>query len=162
MDTTEPLKLFSLERKLLLDKTLTDGERLRWTLPPAEKSNTAKETKNWQQMAKTIAKFLLFLMLIFVGVFFALLVLVVSGVKKLGVEWVLFALAMVTLITQEFLKWKWTEFLDLQTLKYKYTKKSRSSQKTETKATAMATATATATANPVFSQNYEEEDDVVL
>ena len=70
-------------------------------------------------------KFAIFLLLVFAGVLVVLGLLLLSGVRKWGVEWVLFGLAAASVIAQEVLRWKWEEREELEAQRYRYTQESR-------------------------------------
>jgi len=70
-------------------------------------------------------RFFALLLLIFAGVLALYILLLLSGVKKWGVEWVLFGLAVASVIAQEVLRWKWEDREELEAQRYRYTQKSR-------------------------------------
>ena len=126
METKFPTELFRLESELLNDPTLTDGEKLRWEIPKLETDE--KAATSWRRvlrLAVVMFRFFAFLLLVFAGVLGVLGLLLLSAVKKWGVEWVLFGLAVASVIAQEVLRWKWEDREELEAQRYRYTQKSR-------------------------------------
>jgi len=126
METEYPTELFRLENDLLNDPTLTDGEKLRWEIPKLVTEKKAATT--WRRVLKLVVgmfRFFALLLLIFAGVLALYILLLLSGVKKWGVEWVLFGLAVASVIAQEVLRWKWEDREELEAQRYRYTQKSR-------------------------------------
>jgi len=126
METKFPNELFRLESELLNDPTLTDGEKLRWEIPKLETDE--KAATRWRKvlrLAVVMFRFFAFLLLVFAGVLGVLGLLLLSAVKKWGVEWVLFGLAVASVIAQEVLRWRWVEREELEAQRYRYTQESR-------------------------------------
>ena len=126
METKFPTELFRLESELLNDPTLTDGEKLRWEIPKLETDE--KAATSWRRvlrLAVVMFRFFAFLLLVFAGVLGVLGLLLLSAVKKWGVEWVLFGLAVASVIAQEVLRWRWVEREELEAQRYRYTQESR-------------------------------------
>jgi len=87
-----------------------------------------KAATRWRKvlrLAVVMFRFFAFLLLVFAGVLGVLGLLLLSGVKKWGVEWVLFGLAVASVIAQEVLRWRWEEREELEAHRYRYTQKSR-------------------------------------
>ena len=123
MDTTSSLKLFALEKKLLNDSSITDGERLRWRVSKV----WSKKTVTWSGVAcsalVSLLRFVGFLLFLVIGAFTLFALILLSGLNKnLGIEWMLFSLSILSVIVQEVLRKRWEAKEQFEVLRFRYTR----------------------------------------